>query len=45
MKELCKVADGMMSDRWMADVTIFEEDVLGLICGYAVQCRKSFEEK
>ena len=34
----------MVSDRVMT-VVVFEEDVLRLICGYAPQSGRSFEEK
>ena len=34
-----------MSDRVLAVVLDFEEDVLRLICGYAVQSGKRLEEK
>ena len=35
---------GRVSDRVMT-VVVFEEDVLGLICGYAPQSGGIFEEK
>ena len=35
----------MVSDRVMAVVLVFEEDVLWLICGYAPQSGRSLEEK
>ena len=35
----------MVSDRVMAFVLVFEEDVLRLICGYAPQNGISLEEK
>ena len=34
-----------VSDRVMAVVLIFKEDVLRLICGYALQSGRSLEEK
>ena len=37
--EVRMVSDGVMT------LVVFEEDVLGLICGYAAQSGRSFEEK
>ena len=39
-EELCEnvVEVRRVSDRVMTVVFIFEEDVLRLICGYAIQC-------
>ena len=46
-EELCEnvVEIKMVSDRVMAVVTVFEEDVLKLTCGYAPLCRRRLEEK
>ena len=46
-EELCEkvVEVRMVSDRVMNVVVVFEEDVLRLICGYAPQSGRSFEEK
>ena len=46
MEELCKVMEiRRVSDRVMAVVLDFEEDVLKLICGYAMHIRGRLEEK
>ena len=34
-----------VSDRMMTVVAVFEEDVLRLICGYALQSGRSLEER
>ena len=46
-EELCEnvVEVGRVSDRVMTVVVVIEEDMLRLICGYAPQSRRSFEEK
>ena len=45
-EELCEMVVEVrrVSDRVMS-VVVFEEDVLRLICGYAPQSGRSFEEK
>ena len=47
VKELCEkvVEVKRASDRVMTAVVIFEEDMLRLICGYAPQSGRSWEEK
>ena len=47
MEELCEMVVKLkkVSDRVMTDVVVFEGDVLRLICGYAPQSGRSFEEK
>ena len=46
-EELCaKVGEvRRVSGRVMTVVVVFEEDVLRLICGYALKSGRSFEEK
>ena len=46
-KELCKevVEVRRVCDRVMALVLVFEEDVLRLTCGYALQIGRSLEVK
>ena len=46
-EELCEkvVEVRWVSDRVMAVVLVFEEDVLRLTCGYALQSGRSLEEK
>ena len=45
-EELCKVMEiRRVSDRVMAVVLDFEEDVLKLICGYAMHIGGRLEEK
>ena len=46
-EELCEkvIEVRRVIDRVMTVVIVFEEDVLRLICGYAPQSGKSFEEK
>ena len=46
-EELCEKVVGVrrVSGRVMTVAVVFEEDVLRLICGYAPQSGRSFEEK
>ena len=46
-EELCEkvLKVRRVSDRVMAVVLVFKEDVLRIICGYALQSGKSFGEK